>query len=134
MAVNLRGVFLCSRAAIPHMKEQRWGKIVNLGSSAGRNGGSISCAAYAVSKAGVMCFTKALATELAPYGVNVNAVAPALIQTDMIKDITHLSKMIPLGRLGTTNDVASVVAFLCSENASYLTGEIVDVNGGFLID
>lgn len=134
MAVNLRGPFLCSRAVITRLKKQRWGKIVNVGSSAGKTGGAAKVTAYAVSKAGLMCFTKALASELASYNVNVNAVAPTLIETNMIKDIAHCARLIPLGRLGTTKDVASVVAFLCSEGTSFLTGEIVDVNGGFLMD
>ena len=134
LAINLTGPFLCSRAVSPRLKKQKWGKIVNLGSSAGKTGGSESCAAYSVSKAGLMCLTKSQARELAPYQVNVNAVAPTLIETEMIKGTPDLVRLIPLGRLGKTEEVADVVAFLCSDNASFLTGEIVDVNGGFLMD
>jgi NAD(P)-dependent dehydrogenase (short-subunit alcohol dehydrogenase family) len=134
MAINLRSAFLCSREVIPDVKQARWGKIVNIGSSAGKTGGAKRVAAYGVSKAGVMVLAKALATELAPYGVNVNAVAPALINTQMMAGIGDLVKVIPLGRAGEPDDVANAVAFLCSEAASFITAEVMDINGGFLID
>jgi len=133
MAVNLRGAFLCIKEVIADMKGQRWGKIVNIGSSAGINGGARNVGAYAVSKAGIMCLTKSLAKELAPFNINVNAVAPALIDTRMFAGIADMVSQIPLGRKGTPADVANAVEYLCDESASFVTGEILNVNGGFLI-
>jgi 3-oxoacyl-[acyl-carrier protein] reductase len=139
MAVNLKGVFLCSKAVMGVMKKQRSGRIVNMGSLAGKVGGIATGANYSVSKAGVMCFTKALARELAPYGVTVNAVAPGVIETDMTRgitqgDFTNYLKTIPLGTIGSAEDVSHAVAFLVSDEARYITGEILDVNGGMLMD
>jgi 3-oxoacyl-[acyl-carrier protein] reductase len=139
LAVNLKGVFLCSRAVMGIMKKQKAGKIINLGSLAGKVGGITAGAHYAASKAAVMCFTKSLAKELGPYGVHVNALAPGVIETDMTQMITggdwraYLST-IPLGRIGVVDEVAKVVLFLASDEASYLTGEIIDVNGGQFMD
>jgi len=139
MAINLKGVFLCSKAVMGVMKKQRSGRIVNMGSLAGKVGGIATGANYSVSKAGVMCFTKALARELAPYGVTVNAVAPGVIETDMTRgitqgDFTNYLKTIPLGTIGSAEDVSHAVAFLVSDEARYITGEILDVNGGMLMD
>jgi 3-oxoacyl-[acyl-carrier protein] reductase len=139
MAINLKGVFLCSKAVMSVMKKQRSGRIVNMGSLAGKVGGIATGANYSVSKAGVMCFTKALARELAPYGVTVNAVAPGVIETDMTRgitqgDFTNYLKTIPLGTIGSAEDVSHAVAFLVSDEARYITGEILDVNGGMLMD
>jgi 3-oxoacyl-[acyl-carrier protein] reductase len=139
LAVNLKGTFLCSQAVMEVMKSCRRGKIVNMGSIAGKVGGIAVGAHYSASKAAVMCFTKSLARELAPYGINVNAIAPGVIATDMTRAITggdfegYLST-IPLGRVGSVQDVAQVALFLSSERAGYLTGEIIDVNGGQLMD
>lgn len=139
MAINLKGVFLCSKAVMSVMKKQRSGRIVNMGSLAGKVGGIATGANYSVSKAGVMCFTKALARELAPFGVTVNAVAPGVIETDMTRgitqgDFTNYLKTIPLGTIGSAEDVSHAVAFLVSDEARYITGEILDVNGGMLMD
>ena len=139
MNVNLKGVFLSSRAVMGVMKKQRSGRIVNMGSVAGKVGGIATGANYSVSKAGVICFTKALARELAPYGVTVNAVAPGVIETDMTRgitqgDFTDYLKAIPLGTIGSAEDVSHAVAFLVSDEARYITGEILDVNGGMLMD
>ena len=139
MAINLKGVFLCSKAVMCVMKKQRSGRIVNMGSLAGKVGGIATGANYSVSKAGVMCFTKALARELAPYGVTVNAVAPGVIETDMTRgitqgDFTNYLKTIPLGTIGSAEDVAYAVTFLASDEARYITGETLDVNGGMLMD
>jgi 3-oxoacyl-[acyl-carrier protein] reductase len=134
MSVNLDGAFLCARRALPAMREKRFGRIVGIGSSAGISGGSVRCAAYAASKAGLMTMMKAIATEFGSCGVTANALAPALIRTPMLGDIAHLADRIPVGRVGETDDVAACVAFLCSDHASYITGEVLDVNGGFLID
>jgi 3-oxoacyl-[acyl-carrier protein] reductase len=137
--VNLKGVFLCSKAVMGIMKRQRSGKIINMSSLAGKVGGIKVGAHYAVSKAGVICFTKSLAKELAPYGVNVNAIAPGVVETEMTRMITGgewrgYLDTIPLGRIGSPDDVAKVAVFLASDNAAYLTGEIIDVNGGQFMD
>jgi NAD(P)-dependent dehydrogenase (short-subunit alcohol dehydrogenase family) len=134
LAVNLTGAFLCAKRALPRMLERGFGRIVAVGSSAGVNGGAKSVAAYAASKAGVMALMKSIANEYADAGIRANALAPALIETDMISGMPDMHDQVPIGRLGTPDDVAGLVAFLCSEHASYITGEVVDVNGGFLID
>ncbi len=138
MTVNLKSVFLCSKAVMGTMKKQRSGRIVNLGSVAGKIGGFRTCA-YSVSKAGIICFTKVLARELASFGITVNAVAPGMIDTEMAQnisggDFSRYLKSIPLGKIGSPEDVANTVAFLVSDEARYITGEIVDVNGGMLMD
>ncbi len=139
LAVNLKGVFLCSKAVMGIMKKQKSGKIINLGSLAGKVGGIATGAHYAASKAAVMCFTKSLAKELGPYGVHVNALAPGVIETDMTRMITGgdwraFLSTIPLGRIGVVDEVAKVALFLASDEASYLSGEIIDVNGGQFMD
>jgi 3-oxoacyl-[acyl-carrier protein] reductase len=128
--VNLKGTFLCSKAVIKSMKRQRLGKIINMASFSGKIGGLTVGANYAASKAGIICFTKSLAMELAPYNVNVNAVSPAFIDTTMS---TTFPK-IPIGRKGLPEDVANAVVFLASEDASYITAEILDVDGGMSKD
>ncbi len=132
--VNLTGAFFCARRALPAMRAAGYGRLVAMGSSAGKTGGARSTAAYAVSKAGLMVLTKAIASEYAGHGITANSLAPALIDTEMISQTRDLVSRIPVGRLGTVDDVASAVAFLCSSHAGYITGEVMDVNGGFLID
>jgi NAD(P)-dependent dehydrogenase (short-subunit alcohol dehydrogenase family) len=132
--VNLTGAFLCARRAVPAMRKAKFGRVVVVGSSAGKTGGGTASAAYSASKAGIMTFAKSIAREYARDGILSNAVAPALIDTEMIKGIEDLRDRIPLGRYGTTKEVADTVAFLCSAHASFITGEVVDVNGGFVID
>lgn len=134
MAINLTGAFLCARRALPGMREQGYGRLVGIGSSAGKAGGKRSVAAYAASKAGVMTLMKSIANEYAKHGITANALAPALIDTPMIADTRDLVNLIPVGRFGTVEEVASLVAFLASEHAGYITGEVTDINGGFLID
>ena len=139
LAVNLKGTFLCAQAVMEVMKPLRRGKIINMGSVSGKVGGIAVGAHYSASKAAVMCLTKSLARELAPFNINVNAIAPGVIATDMTQAITggdwdrYLST-IPLGRVGSVRDVAEVALFLASERAAYLTGEIIDVNGGQFMD
>jgi NAD(P)-dependent dehydrogenase (short-subunit alcohol dehydrogenase family) len=132
--VNLTGAFLCARRALPGMRERGFGRIVAIGSSAGKTGGAKSVAAYAASKAGIMAMTKSVASEYARTGVTANALAPALIDTEMVAAMPDLREKVPLGRFGTPQEVADVVTFLCSAHSSFITGEVVDVNGGFLID
>jgi len=139
MAVNVRGVFLCSRAVLPLMKARRSGKIVNVSSSAGRSTSTFGGAHYTTSKAAVLGLTRHMAREAAPYNINVNAVAPGSMDTDMVRElaspefIENERQSIPLGRLGTPQDEANLVAFLCSEQASYITGATIDINGGDLM-
>lgn len=133
MSVNLDGAFLCAREVLPHMRKAGYGRIVALGSTAGITGGSKDKAAYGASKAGLMALTKAIATEYSPLGVTANALAPSLIRTDMLTGIAHLADQIPVGRLGEAQDIADLTAFLCSAHAGYITGAVIDINGGFLI-
>ena len=132
--VNLTGAFLCARRALPSMVGAGSGCVVAVGSSAGKTGGGVAAAAYSASKAGLMTLSKSIAKEYARHGIRSNAVAPALIDTEMIKDVPDLTGLVPLGRYGAPQEVADVVAFLCSDHSSFMTGEVVDVNGGFVID
>jgi len=134
IGVNLTGAFLCARRALPGMRTAGYGRVVAIGSSAGKTGGASNAAAYAASKAGVMTLARSIASEYARHGVTANALAPALIDTSMLDSMADMRDRVPVGRLGDVQDVADVVAFLCSDHASYVTGEVVDVNGGFLID
>ncbi|MEG0250178.1 MAG: SDR family oxidoreductase [Peptostreptococcus sp.] len=134
---NLKSVFLCSKEALKVMVSNHSGKIINLASMWGVTGGSCEVA-YSASKAGVIGFTKALAKEVGPSGVNVNAVAPGVIMTDMMSsfsedDVNELKEDTPLMKLGYPEDVAAMVLFLASEKADFITGQIIGVNGGFVI-
>ena len=133
LAINLTGAFFTLRRAIPGMRSLGYGRIVAVGAAAGKSGGARS-AAFAASKAGLMTLTKSIASEFAREGITANAVAPALIDTDVIASTRGLADRVPVGRLGTTDEVAAAVAFLCSAHAGYITGEILDINGGTLID
>ena len=140
ITVNLKGVFFCSQGALRHLVPARRGKIVNVASIAGKRGGGIlGTVVYAASKAGVIGLTKALAREAAPFGINVNAVCPGITITDMTRDLyavhqEHCLRQIPLGRPGRPEDVAKAVLFLASPDADYITGEIMDVDGGVMMD
>jgi len=134
MAINLKGTFLCCQAVLPTMKEKNRGCIINLTSLAAKTGGMLVGAHYSASKAGVTSLTKSLAKYAAKYGINVNAVSPGFIDTEMTKDFNYDVNTVPLGRLGTPTDVAKVVRFLTSEDAKYITGEIIDVDGGVSTD
>lgn len=137
--VNLKGTFNCSKAVVEIMKQQRYGKIINVSSIAGKMGDITSAPGYGPSKAGIDALTKTLARQLAPYGINVNGVAPHAIETEMSAQWSEerrkeIIASIPLGRLGKPEDVAEAVLFLASDQASFITGEILDVNGGALMD
>lgn len=130
LAINLKGTFLMCQRVVQEMKKNGYGKIVNLSSLAGKVGGVIAGANYAVSKAGVACLTKSIAKTVASHGININTVSPGFINTEMIKNFGCDPKSIPLGRFGEPEEIAEVVMFLCSESAAYITGANIDVNGG----
>jgi len=134
---NLSGTFHCARAVVRTMLRQRWGRIIAITSVIGLMG-NVGQTNYAASKAGIIGFTKALAKELAPRGITVNAVAPGFIETDMTRELSDTQRQallqhIPLGSLGTPEDVAACVLFLASDEARYITGEVVSVSGGLTI-
>lgn len=136
LAVNLDGVFHCSRAALPFLREASNGSIVNVGSIAGRSYSRTASVAYAASKGGVVAFTRQLAVELARESVRVNCVCPGLVDTQIMaqntspEQLAGLMETIPLGRLAAPIEVAAAVCFLASHAASYLTGTVIDVTGG----
>ena len=138
--VNLKGAFLCAKYCIPAMKAAKAGRVINITSISGRSGGGPGGAHYAASKAGLEAFTRALAKELAPYGATANGIAPGVIytplheRTNTPESLERLRQNIPLLRLGVPMDVAGLAAFLASADASYITGEIIAVNGGFRMD
>jgi len=138
--LNLKSVFLCSKAVAASMIERKTGAIINVSSIAGRTGGALGSIHYSAAKGGLITFTKGLAKELAPFGVRVNAVSPGVIDTpyheefsspEMMKTYTG---MIPLGRVGAPSEVAKVICFLASDAASYLAGETIEINGGMFMD
>ena len=140
MALNLKSVFLCVRAVWQEMAERKTGCIINVTSIAGRNGGGPGAAAYAAAKGGLLTYTKGLAKELAPHGIRVNGIAPGVIATPYHERYSpgevfqRFVASIPLGRAGTSEDVADVIVFLASPAARYIIGETVEVNGGMLMD
>jgi 2-hydroxycyclohexanecarboxyl-CoA dehydrogenase len=136
LAVHLRGTFLVTQAVLPDMLAARWGRVVTLSSVGGLRGGP-QLAHYAAAKAGVIGFTKALALEVGAHGITANAVAPGLVDTPMLRgsgmpaDMLEQSRrQIPVGRLGTPDDIAAACAFLVSEEAGFVTGQVVSPNGG----
>jgi len=138
--LNLKSAFLCSQAVAPSMMERKSGAIINVSSVAGRNGGALGSIHYSTAKGGLITFTKGLAKELAAYNVRVNAVSPGVIQTHFHEQFSTpemmqaYCKVIPLGRVGTPMEVASVIAFLASDAASFLVGETIEINGGMLME
>ena len=138
IAVNLRSMFLTCRDLVPRMMERRWGRIINVASMTARLGrGFVGSASYGASKGGVVSFTRGLAKEFGPHGITVNAVAPGVIVTDMYRDYLaehgeRVLKGIPLGRFGDPDDVAGLIVFLASDAAGYITGAVIDVNGGLV--
>lgn len=135
MAINLKGVFFMSQKVLPYFKKNRGGKIVNISSLAGRMGGFANGVGYSASKAGIIGLTYGLARRLAGFNINVNAIAPGTTETDILKAITpekiqQLRELIPLKRLGRPEDIANIAVFLASSKASFITGAVLDVNGG----
>ncbi len=135
--INLNGTFNCAQAVLPHMINKKSGCIINISSMWGQVGASCEVA-YSAAKAGVIGLTKALAKEVGPSGVRVNCIAPGLIETGMnqeltLEDVAAIVDQTPLGRIGTTNDIATTALFLASEDASYITGQVIGVNGGFVV-
>ena len=132
--VNLKSVFLCTRAVLRHMIKQRWGRIISIASIVGIIGNP-GQANYASAKAGIIGFTRTIAREVASRGITANAIAPGFIDTQMTQQLNEkqrqeLAARIPIGSLGTPRDVAEAVAFLASEEASYITGQVLNVDGG----
>ena len=138
MAINMTGTFFCTRAAVPFMKNARWGRIINISSTAGQRGEAFH-SHYAASKGAMISFTKSLAVELAPHGITVNCVAPGWVATDMSQESLlgpereAILATIPLGRVARPEEIAGAVAFLASDLASFVTGEILNVNGGAVL-
>ncbi len=139
--VNLRSTFLVTRAVLPVMKEAQWGRIVNMASIAGRGRSYFGSTAYAAAKAGIIGFTRQGSGELGPHGITMNAVAPGVVMSgERIATYWHhnkteeerqgLLRTTPLGRLGSNAEIAAAVDFLCSDESSYITGAVIDVNGG----
>jgi 3-oxoacyl-[acyl-carrier protein] reductase len=132
--VNLTGLFLCNRALIPYMLSNDYGRIVNISSIAGKEGNPTACA-YSASKAGVISLTKSLGKELAKTGIRVNCITPATVQTEMLSQVaqSHIDYMrskIPMGRFGQPEEIAAMVAWLCTEECSFTTGAVFDLSGG----
>ena len=137
LGVNLKGAFLCVRAALRHMIRQRWGRIISIASVVGLVGNA-GQANYASAKAGLVGLTKTIAREVASRGITANAIAPGFIDTDMTRKLSEnvrqeLAKQIPLGYLGSPEDVARAVVFLASEEARYITGQVLNVDGGMVM-
>lgn len=140
LGVNLDGAFFCTQAVVPHMKRQRYGRIINISGLGGKIGSVAGTADYAASKGGVLGFTKWCARRLAQYGITVNAIVPGPIGGDTMagdmppEAIERTSKKVPLGRMGMPIDIANAAFFFASDLANWITGEVMDVNGGFYID
>jgi NAD(P)-dependent dehydrogenase (short-subunit alcohol dehydrogenase family) len=137
--VNLSGPFLCTQAVLPGMKERGFGRIINISSSAGRSVSTLGGAHYTASKAGLLGLTRAVAKEVAPFGITVNAICPGLIDTEMARKTTTEKELrdfldsFPINRIGTPEEVGDLVVFLSSDKASYITGASLDINGGDLM-
>lgn len=136
MNINLKGMFFCTQLFMPHMIRQRYGRFINVSSVWGITGAACEVL-YSTTKGGINAFTKALAKELAPSGVTVNAVAPGVVETDMMNGFDPaekeaLAQEIPLGRFGSTEEIASLVYFLTLPESSYITGQVISPNGGWL--
>lgn len=135
LSINLTGTYLCSREAFKIMKKQRSGKIVNVSSISGRIGGIAAGIDYCTSKGGIIALIKSMAKIAGPYNININAIAPGLINTEMAKIFSHFDpESVLLKRLGQPEDVAYLITFLSSEKSSYITGITIDINGGLFMN
>ncbi len=140
MNLNLKSAFLCVKAVWEQMAERRGGVIINVSSIAARNGGGVGTTAYVASKGGLLSYTKSLAKELAPQGIRVNGIAPGVIATpyhekySSAEQMEKFRAMIPVARIGTSEEIADVIVFLASPAAQYMVGETVEVNGGMWMD
>ena len=142
LTLSLRGLFLCTRAVVPHLKARRYGRVVNVSSVAGRTRSLFGGAHYTASKAGVIGFSRQCAAELAPYGITVNVVAPGVTLSERVaarweakpaEERAFIESLSPGGPLAECDEPAAAIAFLCSEDAGYISGTVVDVNGGLHI-
>jgi 2-hydroxycyclohexanecarboxyl-CoA dehydrogenase len=137
VAVHLKGTFNCTRAVLPDMIAARWGRVVSIASVAGLNGGGPGLAHYAAAKAGIIGFTKAVALEMASFGITVNAIAPGLTDTPLLdrsgmpREVRErIVQQMPVGRIGAPDDIAAACAYLVAEDASFVTGQVLSPNGG----
>ena len=136
---NLKGTFLCSQAVLPHFIRQRWGRIVNLSSTAGKSVSTLGGAHYTAAKAGILGLTRAFAKEMAPHNIRINAVCPGLVNTEMVRQnvgpqqLLALVNGFPIARICEPEEVAEVIYFLISDNSNYITGAAIDINGGDLM-
>ncbi|STX50480.1 acetyoacetyl CoA reductase [Legionella busanensis] len=139
ICIDLNSVFYCMRAVLPHMKLNKYGKIINVSSSAGRSISTFAGAHYTAAKAGILGLTRHAAFEYAPYNININAIAPGTIDTELLRDSATLEKInmesekIPMRRLGTTDDIYNLISFLASDQSSYINGATIDINGADLL-
>jgi 3-oxoacyl-[acyl-carrier protein] reductase len=139
LAVNVKGVVYAIRAVTPIFKKKRYGKIVNVASITGKNGDNSTVFVYGASKGAVISLTRSVARQLGPYNVNVNAIAPHAVMTKMMsywddEKKRSFAERIPLRRLGTVQDMANLMLFLASDESSFITGETVNINGGYYMD
>ncbi|MDD5017545.1 MAG: SDR family NAD(P)-dependent oxidoreductase [Eubacteriales bacterium] len=137
-SVNMKGTFLCCQAVIPYMKERGTGRIVTISSNAGRDGGLATGLAYSSSKSGVIGLTRGLARRLAPYGISCNCIAPGPTDTEMMRThdettFKHILSSIPLKKMARAKDIAELAVFIASEYGDFMTGAVVDINGGLFI-
>lgn len=139
LSVNLKGVMYCVREVVPFMRKNKYGRIVNISSITGKRGDNNTSPCYGASKGGMITLTKSFARQLGPYGINVNAVAPHAIMTSIMngwdeEKKNKMKELIPVRRLGTVKDVSSVVLFLLSDASAFITGETININGGYYMD
>lgn len=139
MDINLKGTFNCCKAVIKYMKEQQYGKIINVSSLAGKRGHVLRGSAYAASKGGVIALTKSIASEIAGYNINVNSISPSLIRTGLLQalsdeEMVRLKKLVPMGRVGEPEDVVGLVLLLASDLSSFIHGQTINIDGGQRMD
>jgi NAD(P)-dependent dehydrogenase (short-subunit alcohol dehydrogenase family) len=135
LAVNLKSVFFAAQKTLPYMKKKKWGRIINMSSLAGRMGGYANGLAYSASKAGIIGLSQGMARRVAEHNITVNTIAPGTTESEIINQFSQdakdkLKELIPLGRLGQTQDIAGLVLFLSSDLAGFITGAVIDINGG----